>query len=141
MLEPFLGRSEFANSGQRVVEGQRLTQAASDIMLGWIKFEGIDGVKRDFYVRQLWDSKMSAEVELLEPRGLAIYARICGTELARAHARAGDGVAIAGYLGAGDTFDRAMARFAESYADQNEKDYAALKTAVEVGRVSAEFGL
>jgi len=141
VLEPFLGRSEFANSGQRVVEGQRLTQAASDIMLGWIKFEGIDGVKRDFYVRQLWDSKMSAEVELLEPRGLAIYARICGTELARAHARAGDGVAIAGYLGAGDTFDRAMARFAESYADQNEKDYAALKTAVEVGRVSAEFGL
>jgi len=141
VLEPFLGRSEFANSGQRVVEGQRLTQAASDIMLGWIKIEGIDGIKRDFYIRQLWDSKMSAAVELMEPRGLGIYARICGTELARAHARAGDGVAIAGYLGGGDTFDRAMARFAEAYADQNEKDYAALKTAVEVGRVSAEFGL
>ena len=99
VLEPFLGRSEFANSGQRVVEGQRLTQAASDIMLGWIKVEGVDGVKRDFYVRQLWDAKMSAVVELMEPRGLAVYARICGTELARAHARAGDGVAIAGYLG------------------------------------------
>ncbi len=141
VLEPFLGRSEFANSGQRVVEGQRLTQAASDIMLGWIKIEGIDGVKRDFYIRQLWDSKMSAQVEVMEPRGLGIYARICGTELARAHARAGDGVAIAGYLGGGDTFDRAMARFAEAYADQNEKDYAALKTAVEVGRVGAEFGL
>lgn len=141
VLEPFLGRSEFANSGQRVVEGQRLTQAASDIMLGWIKIEGIDGVKRDFYIRQLWDSKMSAAVELMEPRGLVIYARICGTELARAHARAGDGVAIAGYLGGGDTFDCAMARFAEAYADQNEKDYAALKTAVEVGRVRAEFGL
>jgi len=141
VLEPFLGRSEFANSGQRVVEGQRLTQAASDIMLGWIKMEGLDGIKRDFYVRQLWDAKMSAMVESMEPRGLAVYARICGTELARAHARAGDGVAIAGYLGGGDTFDRAMARFAEAYADQNEKDYAALKTAVETGRVGAEFGL
>jgi uncharacterized protein (DUF2252 family) len=141
VLEPFLGRSEFANSGQRVVEGQRLTQAASDIMLGWIKVEGLDGIRRDFYVRQLWDAKMSAMVESMEPRGLAVYARVCGTELARAHARAGDGVAIAGYLGAGDTFDRAMARFAEAYADQNEKDYAALKTAVETGRVGAEFGL
>ena len=141
VLEPFLGRSEFANSGQRVVEGQRLTQAASDIMLGWIKVDGVDGIKRDFYVRQLWDAKMSAAVDFMQPRGLGIYARICGTELARAHARAGDGVAIAGYLGNGDTFDRAMARFAESYADQNEKDYAALKSAVEVGRVGAEFGL
>ena len=141
VLEPFLGRSEFANSGQRVVEGQRLTQAASDIMLGWIKVDSPDGVKRDFYVRQLWDAKMSAQVEFMDPRGLAAYARVCGTELARAHARAGDGVAIAGYLGAGDTFDRAMARFAEAYADQNEKDYAALKTAVETGRVGAEFGL
>ena len=109
VLEPFLGRSEFANSGQRVVEGQRLTQAASDIMLGWIKIEGIDGVKRDFYIRQLWDAKMSALVEFMEPRGMSLYARVCGTELARAHARAGDGVAIASYLGDGDTFDRAMA--------------------------------
>ena len=141
VLEPFLGRSEFANSGQRVVEGQRLTQAASDIMLGWIKVDAPDGVKRDFYVRQLWDAKTSALVDLMEPRTMAAYARVCGTELARAHTRAGDGIAIASYLGGGDAFDRAMAIFAESYADQNERDYAALKTAVEVGRVSAEFGL
>ncbi len=141
VLEPFLGKSEFASSGQRVVEGQRLTQAASDIMLGWIKTEGVDGVKRDFYIRQLWDSKMSAMVELMEPQGMAVYAHVCGRELARAHARAGDGIAIASYLGNGDTFDRSIARFAETYADQNERDYAALKTAVEVGRVHAEFGL
>jgi uncharacterized protein (DUF2252 family) len=141
VLEPFLGRSEFANAGQRVVEGQRLTQAASDIMLGWIRFEGIDGVKRDFYVRQLWDAKMSAQVEIMMPRGMLLYARLCGRELARAHARAGDGVAIASYLGQGDTFDRAMSRFAESYADQNERDYAALKAAVDSGRVKAEYDL
>ena len=141
VLEPFLGRSEFANSGQRVVEGQRLTQAASDIMLGWIKVDAPDGVKRDFYVRQLWDAKTSALVDVMEPRTMTAYARGCGTELARAHVRAGDGVAIASYLGNSDTFDRAMARFAETYADQNERDYAALKTAVEVGRVRAEFGL
>ena len=141
VLEPFLGRSEYANSGQRVVEGQRLTQAASDIMLGWIKVDAPDGVKRDFYVRQLWDAKMSALVEFMEPRGMSLYAQVCGRELARAHARAGDGIAIASYLGNGDTFDRAIAQFAESYADQNEKDYAALKAAVEVGRVHAEFGL
>jgi len=141
VLEPFLGKSEFASHGQRVVEGQRLTQAASDIMLGWIKTEGVDGVKRDFYIRQLWDAKMSVEVEVMDPRAMTTYARLCGAELARAHARAGDGIAIASYLGAGDTFDRALATFAEVYADQNEHDYAALKTAVEVGRVSAEFGL
>jgi uncharacterized protein (DUF2252 family) len=141
VLEPFLGRSEFANSGQRVVEGQRLTQAASDIMLGWIKVEGIDGVKRDFYIRQLWDAKMSALVDFMEPRAMGIYAQVCGRELARAHARAGDGIAISSYLGNTDRFDRAIAQFAESYADQNERDYAALKTAVEVGRVHAEFGL
>ncbi len=141
VLEPFLGRSEFANSGQRVVEGQRLTQAASDIMLGWIKIDGVDGVKRDFYIRQLWDAKMSALVEFMEPRAMLVYARVCGSELARAHARAGDGIAIASYLGSGDTFDRSLATFAESYADQNDRDYAALKSAVEAGRVSAEFGL
>ncbi len=141
VLEPFLGRSEYASSGQRVVEGQRLTQAASDIMLGWIKAEGVDGVKRDYYIRQLWDSKMSALVEFMEPQIMFYYARLCGAELARAHVRSGDGVAIASYLGSADTFDRAMARFAEAYADQNDRDYAALKTAVETGRVPAEFGL
>jgi uncharacterized protein (DUF2252 family) len=141
VLEPFLGHSEFANSGQRVVEGQRLTQAASDIMLGWIKVDSPDGVKRDFYIRQLWDAKMSALVDVMEPRTMVAYARVCGTELARAHARAGDGVAIASYIGKSDTFDRVMARFAETYADQNERDYAALENAVDLGRVAAEPGL
>jgi uncharacterized protein DUF2252 len=141
VLEPYLGHSEFANSGQRVVEGQRLTQAASDIMLGWIKVDAPDGAKRDFYVRQLWDAKTSALVDVMEPRTMHLYARVCGTELARAHARAGDGIAIASYLGAADTFDRSLARFAELYADQNERDFAALKAAVDGGRVQATFGL
>lgn len=141
VLEPFLGRSEFASHAQRVVEGQRLTQAASDIMLGWIRAEGVDGVSRDFYVRQLWDSKLSAQIELMEPHAMTLYARICGAELARAHARAGDGVAIASYLGSGDRFDRALAVFAEAYADQNEADYAALQKAVASGRVTAQTGL
>ena len=109
VLEPFLGKSEFASSGQRVVEGQRLTQAASDIMLGWIKAEGVDGVKRDFYIRQLWDAKMSALVDVMEPKTMFYYGRLCGSELARAHVRAGDGIAIASYLGSADTFDKAMA--------------------------------
>ncbi len=109
VLEPFLGKSEFANHGQRVVEGQRLTQAASDIMLGCISAEGIDGVKRDFYVRQLWDAKGSALVELMEPTMMRMYAKACGAELARAHARSGDAIAIASYLGTNDTFDRAIA--------------------------------
>jgi hypothetical protein len=141
VLEPFLGKSEYASSGQRVVEGQRLTQAASDIMLGWIKVDGVDGVKRDFYIRQLWDAKGSALVDQMEPEVMFHYGRLCGSELARAHVRSGDGVAIASYLGSGDTFDRAMASFAEAYADQNERDYDALKVAVETGRVPAEFGL
>ena len=141
VLEPFLGRSEFDNSGQRVVEGQRLMQAASDIMLGWIRPEGIDGVKRDFYIRQLWDAKGSALVDQLEPEVMFFYGRLCGSELARAHVRGGDGVAIASYLGNSDSFDRAMARFAASYADQNERDYAALKEAVESGRAPAQVGL
>jgi hypothetical protein len=139
VLEPFLGKSAFANHGQRVVEGQRLTQAASDIMLGWIRAENpLDQVKRDFYVRQLWDAKGSVLVELMEPDLLASYARLCATELARAYTRAGDGVAIASYLGARDTFDRSLAAFAESYADKNERDYNALKAAVEDGRIKAD---
>ena len=142
VLEPFLGKSDFANHGQRVVEGQRLTQAASDIMLGWIRAENpLDKVKRDFYVRQLWDAKGSALVELMEPRLMAAYARLCATELARAHARSGDGVAIASYLGAGDTFDRAISLFAESYADQNERDFEVLKEAVQAGRVEEKAGV
>ncbi len=141
VLEPFLGKSEFSNHGQRVVEGQRLTQAASDIMLGYIRAEGFDGIKRDFYVRQLWDAKGSALVELMEPRVMSMYAAACGAELARSHARSGDAIAIASYLGTSDTFDRALARFAESYADQNERDYKTLTKAVENGQITAETGV
>jgi hypothetical protein len=141
VLEPFLGKSEFSNHGQRVVEGQRLTQAASDIMLGYIRAEGFDGIKRDFYVRQLWDAKGSALVELMEPRVMSMYAAACGAELARSHARSGDAIAIASYLGTSDTFDRALARFAESYADQNERDYKTLTNAVENGQITAQTGI
>ena len=141
VLEPFLGKSEYANHGQRVVEGQRLTQAASDIMLGWIRAKGLDGVTRDFYARQLWDAKGSALVDQMEPNLMTSYARICGTELARAHARSGDGVAIASYLGTNDTFDRSMAAFAEVYADQNERDYKTLTNAVKTGQIKAETGV
>jgi uncharacterized protein (DUF2252 family) len=141
VLEPFLGKSRFTQHGERIVAGQRMMQAAADIMLGWERIEAIDGETKDFYIRQLWDAKMSALVDFMEPRAMGIYAQVCGRELARAHARAGDGIAISSYLGNGDTFDRAIAQFSESYADQNERDYAALKTAVEVGRVHAEYGL
>jgi uncharacterized protein (DUF2252 family) len=141
VLEPFLGKSEFANSGQRVVEGQRLMQAASDIMLGWLRAVGLDGLERDFYIRQLWDAKGSASVELMEPNAMAAYAELCGWTLAKAHARSGDAVAIGSYLGSGEVFDKAMASFAELYADQNERDFAALKAAVDSGRVQAETGL
>ncbi len=141
VLEPFLGKSKFANHGQRVVEGQRLTQAASDIMLGHIRAEGIDDVKRDFYVRQLWDAKGSALVELMEPSVMGLYAKACGAELARAHARSGDAIAIASYLGSNDTFDRAVALFAESYANQNERDYETLTAAVSKGEIKAQTGI
>ena len=141
VLEPFLGPSGFTNHGQRVVEGQRLMQAASDIMLGWARIGGMDGVERDFYVRQLWDSKFSAEIETMDARVLTIYGEVCGWTLARAHARSGDAAAIASYLGAGDTFDRALATFAESYADQNESDYTAFRQAVDSGRITAHVGL
>jgi hypothetical protein len=138
VLESFLGKSRYANHGQRVVEGQRLMQSASDIMLGWIRTDGIDGVTRDFYIRQLWDGKGSAVVEAMKPSTMSAYAGLCGWTLARAHARSGDAAAIAGYLGSSDGFDRAMARFAETYADQNERDYAALKLAVDSGKLAAE---
>jgi uncharacterized protein (DUF2252 family) len=141
VLEPFLGKSQYANHGQRVVEGQRLTQAASDIMLGWIRMLAPDGVERDFYVRQLWDGKGSADVDAMEPEVMTAYARLCGWTLAKAHARSGDVVAIASYLGTSDSFDQAMASFAETYADQNERDYAALEAAVASGRIVAQTGL
>ena len=135
VLEPHAAPSAFENQGERVVQGQRLTQAASDILLGWVKAKGIDGRQRDFYVRQLWDQKGSAKVEGMGPGALTAYAQICGTTLAHAHARSGDRIAIGAYLGKSDTFDTAMATFAESYADQNESDYAALKAAAGEGRI------
>ena len=141
VLEPFLAKSSLAKHGQRVVEGQRLLQAAGDIMLGWIRLTAPDGVSRDFYMRQLWDGKGSALVEFMDPRAMTVYAQLCGHALAKAHARSGDAIAIASYLGAGDTFDRALASFAEAYADQNEHDYNALSEAVASGRVVAETGL
>jgi uncharacterized protein (DUF2252 family) len=142
VLEPLVGRSLFANHGRRVVEGQRLMQAASDILLGWIRTElTLDGEVRDFYLRQLWDWKSSADLETIRPDGLAAYAEVCGWTLARAHARSGDRVAIAAYLGKGDTFDRAIAAFAAAYADLNERDHEALGRAVAAGRISATEGV
>ncbi len=141
VLEPFAGSSRFRTHGQRVVEGQRLMQAASDVFLGWLRVEdGIRGGQQDYYVRQLWDQKASVPIESLGPSRLAEYGRICGWTLARAHARSGDRAAIAGYLGAGDRFDRAIADFSELYADQNERDYAALGAAVKAGKIAAETG-
>ena len=113
-------------------------QSASDIMLGWLSAEGPDGVKRDFYVRQLWDQKGSAVIETMSPATMGMYAQICGAILARAHARSGDRIAIASYLGNSDSFDKAMARFAVAYADQNDRDYAALQAAVADGRLAIE---
>ncbi len=137
VLEPFAGHSRFSNHGRRVVEGQWLMQAASDLALGWIHVTGIDGVERDFYVRQLWDWKASIDVEGMAPTDLGTYGEICAWTLARAHARSGDRVGIGAYLGGGDAFDRAIAEFSEAYADQNESDYAGLEAAVEDGRISA----
>jgi uncharacterized protein (DUF2252 family) len=141
VLEPSAGASEFGNHGERVVEGQWLMQAASDILLGWLPALGMDGKERAFYVRQLWDGKRSVEVETLPPKGLAIYGRVCGWTLARAHARSGDRIAIGAYLGKGDSFDNAIAEFAERYADQNELDYGALADAAKSGRIEVETDL
>jgi uncharacterized protein (DUF2252 family) len=142
VLEPLLGRSRFANHGRRVVEGQRLMQAASDIFLGWIRTdETLDGELRDFYVRQLWDWKSSIDIETILPRGLAAYAVACGWTLARAHASSGDRIAISAYLGKSDRFDRAIAAFAAAYADLNERDHQALVEAVGSGRVTATQGV
>jgi uncharacterized protein (DUF2252 family) len=141
VLEAYLGRSKYQNRGQRVVEGQRLMQASSDIFLGWYRTTGLDGHQRDYYGRQLWDWKASVDLEAILPRGLVLYAEACGWTLARAHARSGDRVAIAEYLGKGTAFDRAVALFAAAYADQNDRDYEALRTAVADKRINAEEGL
>jgi uncharacterized protein (DUF2252 family) len=141
VLEPFLGGQGYANQGQRVVEGQRLTQAARDALLGWTRAADEDGTERDYYVRQLWDGKASADVEAFDPEAMSLYAEVCGRMLAHSHARSGDPIALAGYLGRGKTFDHALASFAEAYADQNERDYAALETAAADGRVKVERDL
>jgi uncharacterized protein (DUF2252 family) len=138
VLEPLVGPSSFANHGQRVVEGQRLMQASSDIFLGWVHAEDdLDGGPRDFFVRQLRDWKGSVDVATILPSGLSLYADACGWTLARAHARSGDRIAIASYLGGSDRFDRALAAFAAAYADLNEQDHGALAQAVADGRVAA----
>jgi uncharacterized protein (DUF2252 family) len=141
VLEPYAGRSTYPHHGQRVVMGQRLMQAATDIFLGWQRIKGLDGVTRDYYVRQFQDWKGSAEVEALLVPGATVYARICGATLARAHARWGDRIAIASYLGKSEAFDRAIADFSVVYADQNERDYAAFTAAVNSGRLTARTGL
>jgi uncharacterized protein (DUF2252 family) len=142
VLEEHLGPSELHNHGERVVVGQRLMQASSDIFLGWLHVpSGLDGRPRDFYGRQLRDWKGSAEIERMNPKGLAQYGRLCGWTLARAHARSGDRIAIASYLGKGAAFDRAIVQFSRAYADQNERDYRALTDAVRSGRIVAEVGL
>ncbi len=141
VLERFLSRSEHGNAGQRVVVGQRLMQASSDIFLGWQRTTGVDGKRRDFYVRQLRDGKGSFDTSQMVPVGLAAYGGFCGWTLARAHARSGDRIAIAAYLGSSDVFDRALVEFAEAYADRNERDHDALLRAVKDGRVQAETGI
>ncbi len=137
VLEPYLGSNSFENHGQRVVEGQRLMQATSDVLLGWLRARGVDGRERDHYVRQLWDGKGSADTERMTPESMAIYARMCGWTLARAHARAGDRIAVAAYLGGGTEFEDALAVFARHYANQNERDYRSLLDAIENGRLEA----
>ena len=140
VLEPYLGASAYENQGRRVVEGQRLLQTASDVLLGWDRATNLDDETHDFYVRQMWDGKVSADLERMDLSGFRVYAEICGWTLARAHARSGDAPAIAGYLGSGERFDRAMAAFATAYADQNEADFGLLRQAVDSGRIVAAEG-
>jgi uncharacterized protein (DUF2252 family) len=142
VLSEYAGASKYHNQGQRVVVGQRYTQASSDIFLGWIRIEeGIDGHPHDYYVRQLRDWKLSVEVGRMSPDWLRRYVGYCGWTLARAHARTGDRFAMSGYLGSSDVFDEAIADFAISYADQNDRDYSALSRAAKSGRVAAKTGL
>ncbi len=142
VLSRFVGASKYHNEGQRVVAGQQLMQASSDIFLGWQRIEaGLDGQQRDFYVRQLRDWKFSVDIETMIPSGMRMYGELCGWALARAHACSGDRIAIAAYLGGSDVFDRAITQFAAAYADQNERDHNALVAAVNSGRITAERDL
>jgi uncharacterized protein (DUF2252 family) len=141
VLEPFLQPSEFGNHGERVVQGQRLMQAASDIFLGWERVDGVDGRTHDYYMRQLWDWKASADIATMEPDMLEVYSQMCGWVLARSHARSGDPIAIGSYLGGGSTFDQALSRFSTAYADQNDLDHQRLVDAIASGAVEAESGI
>jgi len=141
VLEPYLGASEFEYAGQRVVEGQQLVQAASDLFLGWARYPRADGTHVDYYFRQLWDGKYSAPIGEMGPKRLRRYGRFCGLVLARAHARSGDAAVISGYLGDDDAFDRAMVAFAQAYADRTHEDHARLVAAVEDGEIEVARGL
>jgi Uncharacterized protein conserved in bacteria (DUF2252) len=141
VLAGYAGASEYANQGERVVTGQRLMQATSDIFLGWLRVPSPGGGEEDYYLRQLRDWKLSAEIELMRPQSMELYAQLCGWTLARAHARSGDRIAISAYLGGSARFDNAIADFAEAYADLNERDHAALAAAVAEGRVQAQSGV
>jgi uncharacterized protein (DUF2252 family) len=131
-LEPYTGPSPYSNPGQRIVYGQRLMQAASDIFLGWTQFENVN-----YYIRQLRDMKWSSDATTMNLARFTIYAQLCGWALARAHARAGDPAFISGYLGKSETFAQALAEFACAYADQNERDYASMVAAIEAKRITA----
>ena len=141
VLERFAGKSSYRHHGQRVVVGQRLMQGATDIFLGWQRVKGIDGVTRDYYVRQFHDWKGSADVDTMLVPGATLYSRICGATLARAHARWGDRIAIASYLGKGTSFDRAIADFSVAYADQNERDYESFVAAIKKGQLPVQTGV
>jgi uncharacterized protein (DUF2252 family) len=142
VLERIAGKSRYTNQGQRVVAGQQLMQASSDIFLGWYRAPvGVDGAPHDYYIRQLRDGKASIDVDKLDPAALKVYGQMCGWTLARAHARSGDRIAIASYLGTSATFDEAVATFGDSYAEQNDQDHAALVDAVREGRIKAETGV
>ena len=141
VLEPYLGASEFENHGERVVRGQRMDQAAPDVFLSWQRSQGLDGEEHDFYVRQLWDWKASIDLSTMTYAGLHAYVRACGWSLARAHARSGDRLAIAAYLGRGSNFDQAIARFSAAYADQNDLDHRRLADAVAAGEITAMRGV
>ncbi len=141
VLAPYAGASHYAEHGRRVVEGQRLLQAATDTFLGWVHTTSVDGVTGHFYVRQLWDGKIAPNLTRMSPSTLRLYGELCGWTLARAHARSGDRVAIAAYLGASERFDTAIGEFAEAYAEQNTQDYNAFAAAVKSGRIPAEMGI
>jgi uncharacterized protein (DUF2252 family) len=140
VLEPYAGRSRYSNMGRRVAEGQWLIQAASDVLLGWLRVTGLDGLAHDYYVRQLWDWKGKPDFDKMLSSNFPVFAGLCGHVLAHSHARSGDAVAIASYLGRGDAFDAAVAGFADAYADQTERDHETLVRAVRDGRLAAQPG-